>query len=691
MPSSAEGIQAARKVLERARRVYAGIRNYEHAGETKRVARVVGSRVRDEWDDEEPFAAAFDRATGRYSHTSRCCRVWFDGERVIVRMDELNAYRTAASDASAAPEKAVELGDRLAGLPMSLRFIRGATLPLDQVLESMSITELVGVIPEQREGKDGKWVVLESHQEVAERGVRMPRRLWFDDEKGMLRAIEVDETAWYEANRAEQHGEAWTTTVHIATTVFSNVVVDAPGDPAMLAFRPRHQDKEVTAFAKAPIDDQRSWPPVSNESPVMVNCINRPLMVFKAEMLSGGELTSQSLKGKPVLIGFGTAGESSADLPSQFQRIIDEHKDGLRVVLLLTGTDQTTKKALDDTLPASFKGHVAAVPLEWVKETFGTEMLASAMLVDAEGVVRDIVQFRSEGERSLTLESAARRLVTGELRVEDDEITLRRSRAQTWRDYWQKRPSHNRALAVQEHVAVPVNAQTKPPDHGVLADTVSTGWGWPMDRVWFDIDNDGTQELVIPGDGGRVQIVRLDGREVKPISLDMQGRSPMFRTIRPVRTWAGIGWAALYGYLGHEQPRDRLPQDLVEMFDAEGRSVWRYEPPAAVTPLADNEYDRAEYAVAGADLTGDGVDEILIGCSITRYQKIDGELNSWRELSAGRAAVLVVLDSRGRTLSMTEFGANKIGWIEPLPGTSAAMVSLEHGVRRVDFKSLRSP
>lgn len=460
----------------------------------------------------------------------------------------------------------------------------------------------------------------------------------------------------------------------------------------MLAFRPDHFDKEVTAFAKAPVAGQQDWPPYSPETPAMVDCINRPLQAFKAELLAGGEFSSVSLKGKPALLGFGTAGEQSADLPYQFQRIFDEHGDGLRVVLLMADVEQVTKGEIAETLPASFKGEVASVAREWVEQTFGMEMLASAMLVDGEGVVRDIVQFRSEGERSLTLENAARRLVSGELRVEDDDLTNRRKRAQTWRDYWRDRPSHHRVLAVQEKADVPVAEPKKAPDHGVVGASMQTGWGARFDRVWFDVDRDGTQELVIPGEGGRIHFVRPDGRELKPLSLDVKARGLTIRTIRPVRTWAGTGWVVLYYHYDHEQPRDRLPPDFVEMFDAEGRRVWRYEPPAAVTPLAPNEYDNAEYAVAGADLTGDGVDEVLIGCSITRYKKVEGELNTWSsDSNSGRSAVLVVLDSRGRTLSMTEFGASKIGWIEPLPGTPAVMVSLENGVRRVEFKALQTP
>lgn len=692
MPGTEEGVRAAREVLTRAQAVYAGMKNYEHDGVTKRTSRAVGSRVRQEWDDEEPVAAAFDRATGRYSHALGECRVWFDGERVIVRLGYPSKYRTAASDASAAPEKAVELLDQRARLPMSLKFLRGAEMPLDELLESMSITELVGVIPEPRDGKNGKWVVMASHQEVGERGVRMPRRFWFDDEKGMLRAAEEDQTAWYEANRSEQRGEQWATTVHISTTVFSNVVVDAPGDPAMLAFRPGHFDKEVTTFAKAAVQDQRDWPAYSPETPAMVDCINRPLLAFKAELLAGGEFSSESLKGKPALIGFGWAGEQSADLPYQFQRILEDHGGALRAVLLLADVEQVTKTEMAETHPVHFKGDAAAVPYEWVKQTFGAEMLASAMLVDGEGVVRDIVQFRSEGDRSPTLESAARKLVSGELRVEYDELGRRRNRAQVWRDYWQNRPSQHRVLAVQGRADVPVAAPKKPPDHGVAGNAVQTGMGSPFDRVWFDVDHDGTQELVIPGDGGRIHFVRPDGRELKSLSLDVKARGLTIRTIRPVRSWAGTAWVVLYYRYDHEQPRDRLPPDFVEMFDAEGRRAWKYEPPAAVTPLAANEYDRAEYALAGADLTGDGIDEILIACSITRHKKVEGELNSWStDSNAGRSAVLVVLDSRGRTLSMTEFGADKIGWIEPLPGTAAVMVSLEHGVRRVDFKDLQTP
>lgn len=202
MPATEEGVRAAREVLSRAQRVYAGVRNYEHVGEVRRVSRVIGSRVRNDWDDEEMAAAAFDRETGRYSHVSRGCRVWFDGARVIVRIDDLKAYREEPSSEAAAPENAESLSAG-ARMPMTFKFIRGAGVPLDDLLESMQITELVGVIDEKREGKDGQWVVMVAHEQAGNRTVRQPRRMWFDRETGMLRAMEFDQSASFEAQREE--------------------------------------------------------------------------------------------------------------------------------------------------------------------------------------------------------------------------------------------------------------------------------------------------------------------------------------------------------------------------------------------------------------------------------------------------------------------------------------------------------
>ncbi len=691
MTSTTEAAKEAVDVLNRSREAYSRLPRYEHKGKTSRVQTFIGSRV-EPWDMKEDVYAAFQRDPLRYAFETRGCRVVFDGANVTVRMESLKAFRSAPADAQTAADKAVELGDRIARLPQSLRYMLSTDKPLEDVLAALQVDELVGVIPEARDGHSGHWVVWAQYVEQTTEGIRMIGRWWFDDESGLLRALERDESPWYRAQTSyeERRKRGWQTQANYRTTVrttLDTVSFNSASVTNALVFRADPGDRPVTFFAWPPCGAGQPTEPVSNEPPELMDMLNQPLGPFSVTATDGAVVSSASTRNRPLLLLYCMPGTHAADYPGQYQHLLTQYpSDRLSIVLVVRDPENYSGRELSELTSGAFKGTVVLDKGDKMAALVPVKSSPFAVFVDAGGIVRDAKLGGAYGDADEDLERRTGKLVSGELAFSAEQVTKRRAAAKAWADYWKEKMPASAVPTTPERQTL--SLQSTGPSLAAVSEPVGdVGWGWSFARRWVDLDADGHPELPLIGRDGDIAIISADG-QVRSVGIEYPGVSrPQIDNAVPVRSPDGALWAVAYRDLDESAANAARSSPVLALFAHNGKRMWTYEKPRVLEAVEGNQFDSLYYSITATDLDGDGADELVIGGSISRMEPTGAD--KFSATGIGDTSFIAALDRAGRTLSFTQLPKGHIGWIEPLPAVrGTVLISLDSKICRVEFSGL---
>ncbi|MFM9958345.1 MAG: hypothetical protein ACKVZJ_09715 [Phycisphaerales bacterium] len=678
MDSKPEGTAQGRRIIERALGAYGFMRRLEQVERWVNHTYFIGSRERrgqhSDWNAiEQAFALERTESPKRslFAFRSRSFTALHDGRQVFVHADSLKAYRheRATSDQAAAVMQRLSGG--LLSLPFGIRLFEASRQSGDAALAALHIAEVVGVMPEVRDGVAGTWVVWTRLHETRRGTVREHVRGWFDDQSGLLRRAEFDVSArdawddWSELDKWCRRGPTDTDRRTFWILTFKDVRIDAPERPALLHWRPSPLDRLVEEFAWPQTcgggDDEDRPPmlgPWEREKPERLAFINRPAPAFRYRTTENELITNESLRGRPAVFFFDSCGADdlrTRDTPEQIEALRKrfEH-DGLAVIIIgISREAGGGESGTSEELRGRFSGKMVLDGRDMIKRFWGEGTRPVAAFIDAEGIIRDVRTGMTSGLRDEDLESRAERLVAGTLKFTDEEIAGKITASKAYSEYWDRgqHGSDDRATRPEEmfHAPAPNLALITQPEFGS-----KLGEDLPR-RIepWRDLEGDGKPDTWVRGPGADAVHVNFSRAGPRTIRLQAPMFNPFLESVTPIRAAQGTAWFATYSDSDVPAARSGFlsRQHAAGLFDDTGALLWTLQYPQPIRSLLPGECNELELVISAFDVNCDGLDEIAI-VGMHRVWRVslarDGGYSS---TEAG--SFLLLADRTGELLSFT--------------------------------------
>lgn len=553
--------------------------------------------------------------------------------------------------------------------PLTDVLLGPSTPPL--LLEHLHSVE--SVLPESRAGEPGLRISgrgtapdLSPDDETT-----FPMTVWISDRTGLIGEMTVDVTDQMKKMYAEMEdfyadiagddeaaAEAGIPKLQRAVIVTTLEGVRADSDlPAdTFTFRPGPEDKKVDELS----------------SPWEMNTIDQNLLVghpapeFQGTLLDGKPFTLSDLRGKVVLLDFWATwcGPCVQALP-HIQKIADRFADRPVVVLGMNrdqfGSEERIRKFLERkkiTFPQflDFDGEAA--------DKYGVTGIPCTFLIDAKGILQYVSVGFTPGHDEVLAEHIEA-LLAGRDLFDPAAVS---ATPPTFPSQDSTGEASNSATSAED-----VNPES------LVASSPLSGLqhvnAYQMRR--FDVDGDGRDEWIAPDMNAGLAVISPDGGSATRIRLRGGKHNESIHYFQPVRFRDETYWLVSRASWSAAGQKSNV---TLHRPAPDASALWTFRPQ---TP------DSSNIQVAAADLTGDGVPEIVLGISTFKMKRTAENEYMHDQPSAS----LAILDWEGNLLAQRRVGNHIQLLIVGEPGSpgepAQILVGTDQRVRRFTFDPSR--
>lgn len=451
-----------------------------------------------------------------------------------------------------------------------------------------------------------------------------PITLWISERTGLLGEITYDLTEvtrrMYEEMASEDQDFPFP---KIKRATVAITLEDAQANPDLPAdaftFKPGPEDQQVAELT----------PPWAIDSFDQQLLVGHPAPDFEGTLLDGSSFKLSDLRGKVVLLDFWATwcGPCVQAIP-HIQKIAETFADKPVAVVGMNrdnqGSEDHIRRFLEKkkiTFPQflDFEGAAA--------EAYGVTGIPCTVLIDARGIVQHVsVGFMPGHEKDLT--EHIETLLAGKDLFDPARVSAE-----------PPRPGSDARDADDARIASPDNLNPETLVPGERLAGVQYLNQYNMRR--FDLDGDGRDEVICPDmNGSGIVVLSADGASVTKIKLRGGKRSESIQSAEPIRHAGEVHWLITRTAWTGDQSRSSI-----SLHAPDGAALWTFAPEIP-------EKGSCNLQAAAADLTGDGVPEIVLGITTFKMRKTGSNTYMHEQQSAS----LAILDWSGNLLAQRRVG-----------------------------------